>query len=456
MYFKRIITPGISHFSYILGSLTECVIIDPRRDIQDYLEIFIEEGFTPKYIFETHRNEDYIIGSLELKHLYPEVEIYHGSEFQFAYGHNLQKEPLFDFGECHIKAIQTPGHTLGSYSFIAFGEDDPSQPLMIFTGDALFAGDTGRTDFYGPEQQPLVSAKLFDSIHQKILPLGDEVIICPAHGTGSVCGSGIKERDPSTIGIEKRLNSQLSLSRDEFISLKGNEKHTHPPYFKKMEEYNLGYAPFYHSIQHPVCFTPAQAINARKTGAMIVDTRQPPAYASVHIKNALSIWLGGLSSFAGWFLEYTTPLILILEKPEDLQQARLSLSRIGFDNVLGYLTKGMLSWYTNALPVQSTPLISIQEFKTVVDSGKDIMILDVRSWEEWEEGHLADAHHIYTGHVLARLDEIPRDTPIYIHCAVGLRATIIASILEREGYSNYHIVLGSYKAWEKAGYPIVR
>lgn len=456
MFIKKFVSSGLSHFSYLIASETEAVVIDPRRDIQEYLEICVLNGVKIKYIFETHRNEDYIIGSLELQRIIPNIEIYHGNDLPYQYGQILADNQEFQLGSCRIKAIHTPGHTLGSFSFVVFGDTNLEQPQMVFTGDALFAGDTGRTDFYGEEYRAAISAKLYDSIHDRILPLGDGVILYPAHGAGSVCGSKIKEREPTTIGLEKKLNPLLKLSREEFIQEKIHESHTYPPYFKKMEEFNLGTAPFLFTRKEPIILTPKQIQTEIANGATILDTRKPSAFGGAHIKNSISIWVDGLPSFAGWFLNYHSPLILILDKKEDLAKVRILLSRIGFDNILGYLSEGFLSWYTNALPIEQTTLITVHDLKKQLDEKKNIYILDVRSQDEWNSGHLEKAHHIYAGNISQHLDEIPHETPLVIHCTVGLRATVAASYLLQQGYSDISIVLGSFKAWEKAGYSIKR
>ncbi|MBN2156184.1 MAG: MBL fold metallo-hydrolase [Candidatus Lokiarchaeota archaeon] len=454
MYFKKIDSEGLSHFSYILGSLNDAVVIDPKRDIQEYLDICIKQGFSIKYIFETHRNEDYIIGSREFSRLLPNAEIFRGNDLPYEYGTTLRDGQRFTFGDCKIKAIHTPGHTLGHYSYVVYGENMEDQPQFVFTGDALFAGDTGRTDFYGEQRKSEISGLLYDSIHQKILPLGDEVILCPAHGSGSVCGSKIEERFPTTIGIEKKLNSQLKMSRNDFVKNKVEELHTFPPYFKKMEEFNLGKAPYLYERNFPKPLNPKEVQQWIDKSAQIVDTRNPSDYGGAHIKGSICIWLEGLPSFSGWMLNYEDPIILILEKNEDVTKATNYLSRIGFDNIVGFLNGGLLKWCVAALPIEHTELITVHELKTLIETGSEIMVLDVRSQEEWNEGHLSPAFNIYAGQVPVNLEKIPKDTSIVVHCSVGLRATVAASALENKGYKKIKIVLGSYNAWENAGYPI--
>ncbi len=453
MYLKRVKSEGLAHFSYILGSLNEAVVIDPRRDIDIYLETCHEMGFSIKYILETHRNEDYIIGSREIKKKIRDAEIFHGNDLPYEYGNQLEDGQMLEFGDCKIKALHTPGHTLGSFSYVAYGEEFSQRPLYVFTGDVLFAGDTGRTDFYGEARKAEVSGKLYDSI-QKIFELGDDIILYPAHGAGSVCGSSIQEREPTTIGIEKKVNPKLMMSREAFVEMKVNEHHEYPPYFKKMEEYNLGTAPFVSERTFPVALGPKKVLNMKGKGAQIVDVRRPPGFGGAHIEGALSIWLEGIPSFAGWFLDYEKPIILVLDSAEDIHIAEKYLNRIGYDNIAGYLLNSMLSWYMNALPIEQNKMITVQELKEKIDNEEDVHILDVRSVEEREEGYIPNTNHIYVGHIEGKLEKIPKSKPIIVHCTVGYRANIAASILLKNGHKDVSVVLGSSKAWEKAGYEV--
>jgi hydroxyacylglutathione hydrolase len=212
MIFERIKSEGLAHLSYFIGSEDEAVVIDPRRDCQVYVDLARREGMTIKYIFETHRNEDYIVGSLELKNL-TEAEIYHGRGLEFKYGNFVDDGQGFSFGKLKLTALHTPGHTDESMSYTLADLETGKEPVMVFTGDALFVGDVGRTDLYGPEEAPRMASNLYDSIFNKILPLGDQVILCPAHGAGSVCGGAISKREYSTLGLERIYNPVLQKRR---------------------------------------------------------------------------------------------------------------------------------------------------------------------------------------------------------------------------------------------------
>jgi hydroxyacylglutathione hydrolase len=238
LIFERIKSEGLAHFSYFVGSEKEAVIIDPRRDCQVYLDLARREEMEIKYVFETHRNEDYVIGSRELSHL-TKAKIFHGPGLDFGYGETIKEGELFTFGTMKLIAIHTPGHTDESMSYALVDTNSSDKTIMVFSGDTLFVGDVGRTDLYGPKEAPRLAESLYDSIFNKILPLGDGVILCPAHGAGSICGGAISDREWSTLGLERLHNPTLRKTREEFIRFKVAEHLERPPYFREMEKYNL-------------------------------------------------------------------------------------------------------------------------------------------------------------------------------------------------------------------------
>ncbi|MBI4284487.1 MAG: MBL fold metallo-hydrolase [Chloroflexi bacterium] len=456
MIFERIKSEGIAHNSYLVGSEGEAAVIDPRRDCQVYVDIAQRRGLQVKYIFETHRNEDYVIGSTELRHL-TGAEIYHGPGLDWKYGHTLVDGQEFCLGNLKLVAMHTPGHTDESMCYTLADLDSDGAVVMVFSGDTLFADDVGRTDLYGPEEAPRLAASLYDSIRNKLLPLGDGVILCPGHGGGSVCGMAISERDESTLGIERCHNPALQTGdRERFIKRKLAEHPERPPYFRKMEKMNLEGPPVLGGLPRPALLTPAEFKEAIDRGAVVVDTNEPAAFAGAHIKGAYSIWLEGLPAFAGWVLSYNQPRLLVLPDQSYLDRAVRYLIRADFDPpAVGYLKGGMEGWYNAGLPIESLTPLSAHQLKTKLDRGEAITVLDVRSQREWDEGHIEGAMHIYVGHLAERLTEVPRTRPVAVLCRVGHRASLAASILLRAGYLEVGNVLGSMEAWEAAGYPVV-
>lgn len=456
MIFERIKSEGLAHNSYFIGSGSAAAVIDPRRDAQVYLDIALQHGMKIKYILETHRNEDYIIGSKQLAKDIA-AEIYHGPGLEWKYGEVLKDGQELQLGKVILIAIHTPGHTDESLSYVLIDLESGKAPVMVFSGDTLFVGDTGRVDLYGTAEVPRMAANLYDSIFSHILPLGDGVILFPAHGAGSVCGLRIADRDESTLGIEKAQNPALKFaSKDEFVHLKLAERPERPPYFTLMEKNNQEGPPVLSCLPLPPPLSPAEFREEMEKGAVVVDTSLPAAFGGAHIKGAYSIWLEGLPSFAGWVLPYDWPILLVLEDQTQLQKAVRYLIRIGFDRISGFLKGGTEGWYDAGFPTESLPLLSVHQLKNKLDRKEDLIVLDARDQKEWDSGHIRGALHIYVGHVAERLEEIPRDIPVAVMCSVGHRAGIAASILLRAGYPRVYNVLGSATAWRHAGFPMVK
>ncbi|UCD96400.1 MAG: MBL fold metallo-hydrolase [Candidatus Bathyarchaeota archaeon] len=456
MIFERVKSKGLSHISYFLGSDGAGVVIDPRRDCQVYLDLAQRHELEIQYIFETHRNEDYVLGSVELGH-FTGAKIYHGPGLPFKYGETLKDGQVFRFGTLRLTALHTPGHTDESMCYVLSDLTAGEEPVMVFSGDTLFVSDVGRIDLYGPQEASRLAGSLYDSIFHKLLPLGDAVILCPGHGAGSVCGGAISKREQSTLGLERLQNPTLQRTkRADFIRFKLDEQHEHPPYFRKMEKYNLEGPPLLTCLPNPPPLSPEAFKRQMELGAIVVDTRPPPAFGGAHIKHSYSVWLDGLPAFAGWILPYDKPILLILDDQSHLEQAVRYLIRLGFDDVSGYLRGGLEAWYNAALPMDHLGLLTVHELKQRLDRGDNLVVLDVRGADEWAEGHLEGALHIYVGHLATRVSEIPPDCPVAVICNVGHRASLGASILRQAGYSEVYTVLGSVTAWKNAGYTLVR
>jgi hydroxyacylglutathione hydrolase len=454
MIFHRIKSEGIAHNSYLIGSRREVAVIDPRRDCEVYLDLAKRHGLNIQWIFETHRNEDYAIGSIELRQ-HTGAEIYHGPGLQWKYGTTLEDGQEFGIGSLRLKALHTPGHTSESMSYVVTDDAAFQVPLMVFTGDALFVNDVGRSDLYGSEEAPRLAGCLHDSIFDELLPLGDGVIICPAHGAGSVCGKSIANRDESTIGIEKTRNPWLKIkNREQFIKIKTAERLERPHYFHQMEKYNLEGPPLLGNLPSPEPLSPAQFMERMESGAVAVDTSFPSAFGGAHIKGVYSIWLDGLPVFSGWVLPYDKPILLVPEGNGDVDIAVRYLVRTGYDRIEGYLRGGTEEWYNSGYPLEQLPLLSVNQLHERLSNGDDIIVLDVREEDEWDDGHLEGALHIYVGHLEEKFKEIPREKEVAVMCTVGHRSGLASSILLREGFKGVHNVLGGVEAWTNAGYPL--
>ncbi|MBS3790228.1 MAG: MBL fold metallo-hydrolase [Candidatus Thermoplasmatota archaeon] len=451
MLFERIKSEGLAHYSYIIGDQNDAVVIDPRRDIQKYIDLASQHGMNIKKVLETHRNEDYVIGSYEIKKR-TGAEIYHADgDLDYTYGKPVEENDSWDVGRLKLEAIHTPGHTLGSMSYILYDPD--GEPWMVFIGDALFAGDVGRIDFYGEENLEKMAYKLYDSIFKKILPLGDGVMICPAHGSGSVCGTEIAERELTTVGIEKERNPKLQIENKEEFAEKVSEMLEYPPYFEKMEEMNLD-LPEHQLSKKTMEFLSPEEFKKRAEDAVILDTRKELAFGASHIPDTLSIWEDGIPNFAGWFLPYDKPILLV-DEAGNPARAHTYLKRIGYDNVEGCLAGGMLSWNMQGEESESIDTVNVHEVCNILDEDESTFLLDVRPQEEIEKkGEIEGAYELHLTQLPDNLEEIPEDRPIYIFCGSGLRSMTAASILKKNGWDDLHVVLGGLSGWSSTTCPV--
>lgn len=453
MFFQRLKTPGLGQNSYILACGDGmAIVIDPRRDVEVYLRLAQENNLSITYVLETHRQEDFEFGSRTLA-LMTGAKIVGGNHALFGETDvKLEDDQELKVGTTRFVALETPGHTPESLSYAVYVKDAGDKCWGVFTGDALFVGATGRTDLPDPFKIGENAGILYDSIHRKIAPLGDQVLLFPAHGAGSACGGNISERDDSTLGIEKETNPVFTQSRRDFVAQKLVEKMARPPYFLHIEKVNLLSG---RPLKWPSTYKllqPREFQHRMKEG-LVIDTRSPEAFAAEHIPDAYNIWLNGVSAFAGWVANENTRIFLVAEGSEAIEFAVMSLARIGIDTVDGILVKGMESWRDQGLPIESIATTSATESANWMQQGR-VHVLDVRDEYEWNEKHIPGAVHRYVGHLEDNLPLLPKDSEIVVHCNVGHRSGVAASILKRNGFTRIHNMLGGISAWEKLGLPL--
>ena len=453
MLFKRIESEGLAHYSYLIGDRNEAVVIDPRRDCDVYVDEITRPGYDLKYILETHRNEDYVVGSVELA-AETGAEIWHAeAPMDYGYGNPVEDGQLWSIGRLKIEALHTPGHTAGHMSYLLY--DFGGSPWVLFSGDTLFAGDVGRVDLLGPHHTRDMAGLLYESIFKKILPLGDHLIVCPSHGAGSVCGESIADRLWTTIGMERLHNPRLKYTaRDAFIAANGRELER-PPYFLEMERLNLSGPPLLRTLHLPEPLRPDDFAERSRHG-LVIDTRTELACGAAHVPGSLSIWQEGLPSFAGWFIPYGTPLFLVTEGEDPTTEVRF-LARLGYDRIEGHLAGGMLAWHMAGLESENTSMIPVQALCSDLDKGNGQWLLDVRSDDELKkEGRIPDAHHIHITQLPQQWSLVPRNRPVYIFCGSGLRSSVAASLLMREGWKDLVVVLGGMAGWKSDRCPIIK
>lgn len=453
MFFERVVATGIAHNSYIVGSGGKAAIIDPRRDGEIYLEIAAKNNLTITHIFETHRNEDYVVGSRELQARCG-AEIFHGAAMDFSYGKPVHEGDRFTLGSISLEVLETPGHTEESITFVLRDRDVGDMPFMVFCGDTLFAGDIARTDFFGPARKEEMAAKIFDRISHKILPLGDGAILCPAHGAGSVCGGEIADHPFTTIGYEKATNPHLLSGKDRFVARRKTESPYVPPYFRKMEEYNKGKAPL---LSHLPVLRPLSVLEVNghiRSGSQILDIRSPTGFAAGHIPGSISIWRDGISAYAGWFVGYDHPIIIIDDFNQNTDEIVRQMVRLGYDNSAGILNGGFPAWSRSGGAIGTVPTCSVQQLRERMNN-ENLFLLDVRDIKNrLKVGHITGSHHIYVGELPGNLAEIPRDEPVVVYCDAGYKGSLAASILAQHNYHNVTNVLGGMTGWINAGFEV--
>jgi hydroxyacylglutathione hydrolase len=452
MELRRIETPGIAHYAYLLADGNEAAVIDPSRDVTPYLEAARQVGTRIRYVVETHRQEDFVMGSGHLARV-TGAEIINGDHELFGHGdRRLADGDTFRVGGLTVRALATPGHTPESMSYAVYANPDDAAAWCVFTGDALFFGTTGRTDLPAADRSVENAGLLYDSVQGRLADLGDTALVLPAHGPGSVCGSGMAQRPFSTIGDEKRYNEVFTLDRDAFAQKKGGERLSRPPYFRHMERVNLkgGLDPVLQPGNVPML--DIDEIDDARQYATLYDLREPEAFAGGHIDGSYSIWLGGLPVFGGWMADERTPVYLIGDRDEDVDTAAMHLTRIGIDNVRGWLAGGFGTWRKSGNPIQCSGAITPRE---LADARDAFQVLDVREADEFAEGHIPGAAHAFVGELPDRLSELglDRDQPVVVTCSVGHRAGLGVSILLRAGFRDVRNLLGGMTAWSRLDLP---
>lgn len=448
MLLEKIKTPGLSHLSYLIGSGGKAAVIDPRRDCEIYVDKARAQGLEITHIFETHRNEDLITGSPILAQM-TGATVLHGPNpaGEVAFAKAAKEGDTFEIGQLTIEVLETPGHTDDHLAFVIHDREYRDGPVGVFTGDALFVGDVGRTDFY-PDRKREVAGLLYDSL-QKLLALGDQTILYPAHGAGSICGSGMAEREFSTIGHERRNNPRLQLGdRDAFIEAKVAEHHYQPPYFRLMERLNLEGAQPAPRVIRPKRLTLPEMRNIKADH--VIDVREPLTFASGHFPGSMCLPVGMISAFAGWFIREGETIVLVGSDEDQLSSALLHLTRIGLDNVIGGYN-GVVPAAANGVTMNSIPMVDTSTVKSRLDKAEgDWTLLDVRDADEREASAIEGSEHIYVGELNERWAELEKDRSYTLMCASGMRATVAAGWLASRGFSNLDIYLGSMGAWKAA------
>lgn len=452
MFLETIRTPGLAHLSYVIGDAGRAAVIDPRLDFEVYLDRARAHDARIELVFETHRNEDLVSGARALADA-TGARVLHGTALDFGYGEGAEHGHEERLGNLRLEVLHTPGHTDESLSVAYWDMDYADGAVGVFTGDALFVGDVGRTDFH-PDRREEDAGRLFDSIHDELLPLGDQAAIHPAHGAGSVCGDGMASRDASTLGHERRNNPRLRLSRARFVAAKVAEWHVHPPYFERMEMQNRAGREALERLPTPRALAPDELRERLAAELMLVDVRSPEAFAGMAIPGSLALPISLLSGYAGWFLRYDRPLGIVAESAAQEREAVEQLARMDFTRIEASPRHGVTPWQTQGFEIQSIATISADQLWRRLDNGV-LTVLDVRKRSEFEAGHVPGAEHAFLGELDSHLDRLRgAASPIVTFCGSGKRAIVAASLLARAGCRDVTCCFGSMKAWRAIGAPV--
>lgn len=451
MYFEQFYLTCLSHASYMIGSEGVACVVDPQRDVSLYLDEARAHNLKIEHIIETHLHADFVSGHRELADR-TGAKIYLGARAGATFPH----VPVHDgyeirFGRVILKFLETPGHTIESISVTVTDLDRGEKPLAVLTGDTLFIGDVGRPDL-APDLTPQqLAGMLFDSLHYKILPLGDDVEVYPAHGAGSLCGKQMRPERQSTIGKERALNYALRpRTKDEFVRLLTAELPERPEYFARDAEINRTGAPSLTDFPPIELLSTDQVLAAQAAGAIVLDTRPSQQFCAGHIPGAVHIALSGqYASWAATLLGLDKSIILVAEDNAALEESRMRLARVGIEKISGALQNGMAAWTG---PVAVIAQMSVEDLRRELGQ---VQIIDVRRQPEWDEGHIQGATLMPLHKLTASLAQLDRSRPIAVHCKGGYRSAIAASLIERAGFENVINVIGGFDAWRACGLPEV-
>jgi glyoxylase-like metal-dependent hydrolase (beta-lactamase superfamily II)/rhodanese-related sulfurtransferase len=457
MFFKQFYLGCLAHGSYLIGSSGEAAVIDPQRDVDQYIEDASREGFSIKYIIETHLHADFVSGHRELAEKTGAAIVF-GAKAGAAFPHIAAKDgDILKVGTINLRILETPGHTPESICILAKDTADEN-PAKLFSGDTLFIGDVGRPDLVGSKgfSAKEMAGLMYDSLHEKLLKLPDIVELFPAHGAGSLCGKHLSNERSSTIGQQKQFNYALKpMTKEAFIEMLTTDQPEVPAYFPKDVEINRQGASPLNNLPRPLPLIGAAVARELQHGAIVLDIRNATEYASGHIKGSLNIGLGGqFASWAGTLIELGTPIILLANDAAQVDEAVMRLARVGIESVLGYVENGLSSSSGEGLEIAESSVISVDELKRALDAGEDLLVLDVRRPGEYEGGHVPNAINIPLSELPASISNIPGDWPLAIICASGYRSSIAKSVLDRGNFRFSMNVLGGTAAWKNAGYGV--
>ena len=458
MYFKQFYLGCLAHASYLIGSNGEAVVVDPQRDVDQYIAEAAAQKLKIKYIIETHLHADFVSGHRELA-ARTGAEIVFGKEAGVSFKHiSVSDGDELTVGSAVLKFVETPGHTPEGICILVRDTEALHSPLKLLTGDTLFIGDVGRPDLAGGKgyTPQMMAAMMYDTLHGKLLKLPDETEVYPAHGAGSMCGRNMSTETSSTIGEQRKFNYALRpMSREEFVTQMTADLPEAPAYFPRDAEINRAGARDLAELQQPTPLS-ASEVNELTGEFVLLDVRPADEFGAGHIPGSLNIGLGGqFAMWAGSLISNTAKVVLIAATNAQVDEAVVRLARVGLENVHGFLKGGVESWLHAGFPVAKITQVTVHELNDRLQ--RDVsQIIDVRRPAEYASGHVPKALGAPLSTLQREMEQLPLDAdkPTAVICAGGYRSSAATSLLERQGFKNLLNVSGGTSAWIKAGYEV--
>lgn len=448
--FQRHFDEGLAQASFFIGCprTRQAVVIDPRRDVDVYVEAARAAGYQIAYAIETHVHADFACGSNELAAIGAKTICGPGAGLKYP-NHEVAHGETLQAGDLALEFLHTPGHTPEHISILV---RQPGAPVRLFTGDTLFVGAVGRPDLLGETQTRQLAAQLYDSLFRKILTLDADVEVHPGHGSGSLCGAGIGSDPFTTIGQERRFNPMLQHETEEaFVAAVLSDLPDTPPYFPRMKKLNAAGAPVLglaNGYAGPAAVTATDAAEAMAGGAVLIDLRKAEVFAAGHPSGALNLGYGPKIGYWGGYVLPTDARVFLLGGSErEITDAARQLLRIGLSHIDGFVDGGFDAWSAAGLPAGTITLTNVEALEGSLQGPAAPLVIDVRTPKEWKKDHIAGAMHIPLGDLEARAGEIPRDRTAATMCEAGYRSSLAASILARAGVERLINVTGGMSAW---------
>ncbi len=460
MYFKQFYLACLAHASYLIGSEGEAVVVDPQRDVDQYIAEAEAQSLKIKYVIETHLHADFVSGHRELA-ARTGAEIVIGAKAGATFPHRgVRDGDEITIGEVVLRIMETPGHTPESICLAVIDPRVSAQPQKVLTGDTLFIGDVGRPDLAGGKGYTprMMAGMMYNTLHEKLLKLPDDVEVYPAHGAGSMCGRNMSQETTSTIGEQKKTNYALKpMAKDDFVRMMTADLPEAPAYFPKDAEINRGGAQALAEVSRPAALAPQDVNEPATHGYVILDVRSAREFGAGHVPGSLNIGLGGqFASWAGILIAMGTPIVIVAESDEKVDEAVMRMARVGIETVKGYLRGGIDAWREAGLGMAHMTQITIDDLHNLIGKENELQILDVRRPPEYESGHVPHALHAPLASLQSIIPNLTLDPakPTAVICASGYRSSAATSILKQHGFKKLLNVTGGTGAWIDAGYPV--